>query len=73
MTNDDNYDAKFHVEQLTRTDNHILSRLMNIESAFDSLYEAVLKIASRTNTFGDPEIQGKLKEALDRRNRPAQN
>ncbi len=70
---DDNYDAKFHVEQLTQTDNNILSRIMNIESAFDSLYEAVLKIASRTNTFGDSEIQAKLKEALDRRNQPTQN
>jgi hypothetical protein len=67
----DDYDAKFHDEGLLRTTNHLLQRMMRIESAFDSLYHAVSAIALATGTFNG-KVEEKLKEAAQHRDNAVQ-
>lgn len=57
----DEFDVKYHIEQLNKTDNEISKRLMKTESALKALFEAV----SRMNEATNPAIQRKLNEAFE--------
>lgn len=55
------FDVKYHIEQLNKTDNEISKRLMKTESALKAIFEAV----SRMNEATNPAIQKKLNEAFE--------
>lgn len=57
----DEFDTKYHIEQLNKTDNEISKRLMKAESALRAIFEAV----SRMNEATNPAIQKKLNEAFE--------
>ncbi len=57
----DEFDTKYHIEQLNKTDNEISRRLMKAESALRALFEAVSRMSEATN----PAIQKKLNEAFE--------
>ncbi|MBY0550443.1 MAG: hypothetical protein K2W95_24405 [Candidatus Obscuribacterales bacterium] len=57
----DEFDTKYHIEQLNKTDNEISKRLMKAESALRALFEAVSRMSEATN----PAIQKKLNEAFE--------
>lgn len=57
----DDFDIKYHVEQLNKTDNEISKRLMKAESALRALFEAVSRMSEASN----PAIQKKLNEAFE--------
>lgn len=55
------FDAKYHIDQLNKTDNEISKRLSKAESALKCIFEAV----SRMNEATNPAIQKKLNEAFE--------
>lgn len=57
----DEFDTKYHIEQLNKTDNEISKRLSKAESALKALFEAVSRMSEATN----PAIQKKLNEAFE--------
>lgn len=57
----DEFDTKYHIDQLNKTDNEISKRLSKAESALKALFEAVSRMSEATN----PAIQKKLNEAFE--------
>lgn len=55
------FDAKFHIDQLNKTDNEISKRLSKTESALKAVFEAVSRMSEAQN----PAIQKKLNEAFE--------
>ncbi len=55
------FDVKYHIDQLNKTDNEISKRLSKAESALKAVFEAV----SRMSEAGNPAIQKKLNEAFE--------
>jgi|688.fasta_scaffold2334316_1 hypothetical protein len=55
------FDVKFHIDQLNKTDNEISKRLSKTDGALRALFEAVSRMSEASN----PAIQKKLNEAFE--------
>ncbi len=55
------FDAKYHIDQLNKTDNEISKRLSKAESALKAVFEAVSRMSEASN----PAIQKKLNDAFE--------
>lgn len=55
------FDAKYHIDQLNKTDNEISKKLAKLDGALRAIFEAVSRMSEASN----PAIQKKLNEAFE--------